>query len=98
MADPTIFFQTMAAIPEGRFTSYGAIAALCGVHVRQVQAWLRKLPKDSGLPWYRIINSQYKITPHPGSERQHQLLAAEGLLANINGKYPVDRFWPDDKY
>lgn len=95
-ADPTIFYQTMAAIPAGSFTSYGAIASLCGVHVRQVQAWLRTLPRESGLPWFRIINSQHKITDHAGADKQHQLLAEEGLLPGKNGKFPAERFWPND--
>lgn len=91
----TVFYQTLAAIPEGYFTSYGRIADLCGVHVRQIQAWLRTLPNDSGLPWYRIINSQRKITEHPGSVTQHKNLAAEGLLPDSRGRFPKERYWPD---
>lgn len=94
MADVQVFYQTVKAIPKGYYSSYGKIALLCGVHVRQVQAWLRTLPKDSELPWYRIINSQRKITNHAGAQRQHQLLASEGLIANAQGRFPVDRYWP----
>ncbi|MFT4675433.1 MAG: methylated-DNA-protein-cysteine methyltransferase-like protein, partial [Reinekea sp.] len=35
-----IFYQTLAGVPPGHFTSYGRLADLCGVHVRQVLAWL----------------------------------------------------------
>jgi methylated-DNA-protein-cysteine methyltransferase-like protein len=94
MADKEVFYQTMAAIPKGRYTSYGKLASLCGVHVRQVQAWLRTLPEGGHLPWYRIINGQRKITQHPGSLRQHKLLAEEGLLPNERGKFPIEYFWP----
>lgn len=89
------FYQTLNSIPPGHFTSYGRLASLCGVHVRQIQAWLRTLPRESGLPWFRIINSQRKITEHPGSITQYELLKAEGLLANKRGRFPVDRYWPD---
>lgn len=89
------FYQTLASIPPGYFTSYGRLASLCGVHVRQIQAWLRTLPRESGLPWFRIINSQRKITEHPGSIVQYELLKAEGLLADKRGRFPMDRYWPD---
>lgn len=94
MADKEVFYQTMASIPEGRYTSYGQLANLCGVHVRQVQAWLRTLPEGSKLPWFRIINSQRKITEHSGALKQHQLLAKEGLIPNDRGKFPIEFFWP----
>lgn len=94
MTDRTVFYQTLAGIPKGYYTSYGRLAGLCGVHVRQIQAWLRTLPKDSDLPWYRIINSQRKITEHPGAARQYQQLAEEGLLPDRRGRFPPDRYWP----
>jgi methylated-DNA-protein-cysteine methyltransferase-like protein len=95
MTTKDAFYQTMAGIPEGHYTSYGALAKLCGVHVRQVQAWLRTLPRDSGLPWFRIINSQRKITEHTGAQAQYKLLAAEGLLPNKYGKFPIEYYWPN---
>jgi methylated-DNA-protein-cysteine methyltransferase-like protein len=97
MADKAVFFQTMAAIPKGHYTSYGKLAELCGVHVRQIQAWLRVLPRDSGLPWFRIINSQRKITEHAGSKIQYRLLAEEGLIPSKSGKFPIEYYWPESK-
>lgn len=94
MRDSSIFFKTLAAVPAGRFTTYGTLAHLCGVHVRQVQAWLRVLPSDSGLPWYRIINSKFRITSHCNSTLQYQLLAREGLLPNAKGRFNPDALWP----
>ncbi|MCU7859774.1 MAG: MGMT family protein, partial [Candidatus Thiodiazotropha sp. (ex Lucinoma kastoroae)] len=67
----TVFYTTLAAIPAGRYSSYGEIAKLCGVHVRQVLAWLRKLPKDSDLPWYRLITSQRRVADYPGNRKQY---------------------------
>ena len=91
----TAFYQTLASIPPGHFTSYGRLATLCGVHVRQVQAWLRSLPRDTELPGFRIINSQRRITEHPGSIHQYERLKAEGLLVDTRGRFPTDRYWPD---
>ncbi|SMF22978.1 O(6)-alkylguanine repair protein YbaZ [Alteromonadaceae bacterium Bs31] len=91
----SVFTTTLAAIPKGHYTSYGKLAKACGVHVRQVQAWLRKLPRDTELPWYRIINSQRKITDHPGSPKQQRKLAEEGLIPGSNGRYPAEKYWPD---
>jgi len=92
----TVFYTTLAAIPSGRYCSYGDMARLCGVHVRQVLAWLRKLPEDSKLPWYRLINSQRRIADYPGRQEQRRLLAEEGLVSERNGRFPRQLQWPDD--
>ena len=92
----TVFYSTLAAIPPGRYCSYGDIAKLCGVHVRQILAWLRKLPRDSELPWYRLVNGQRRVADYPGNQRQYRLLAAEGLVPERNGRLPRHLRWPDD--
>ncbi|MFT4675333.1 MAG: methylated-DNA-protein-cysteine methyltransferase-like protein, partial [Reinekea sp.] len=89
-----IFYQTLAGVPPGHFTSYGRLADLCGVHVRQVLAWLRALPADSTLPWFRILNSQRRISDHGGAARQYSLLAAEGLIPDRLGRFPKELYWP----
>ncbi|MCU7841548.1 MAG: MGMT family protein [Candidatus Thiodiazotropha sp. (ex Troendleina suluensis)] len=91
----TVFYTTLAAIPAGRYCSYGEIAKLCGVHVRQVLAWLRKLPKDSDLPWYRLITSQRRVADYPGNRKQYRLLAEEGVIPASNGRFPSHLQWPD---
>ncbi len=88
------FTTVLASIPAGRYTSYGALAKLCGVHVRQVQAWMRRLPPGTGLPWHRVINSQRKITEHAGASEQKHRLIIEGVTPNASGRYPVEQFWP----
>ena len=91
----TVFYTTLAAIPPGRYCSYGDIAKLCGVHVRQVLAWLRKLPEGTNLPWHRLVNSQRKVADHPGKKVQYRLLAEEGLVPGSNGRFPPRLRWPD---
>jgi len=91
--DPfVIFTATLNAIPKGYYTSYGALAKSCGVHVRQVQAWLRRLPADTNLPWYRIMNAQRRISDHGGAAKQYKRLAAEGLYPLSSGQFPKDRY------
>ena len=92
----TVFYTTLASIPAGRFCSYGDIAKLCGVHVRQVLAWLRNLPVDSNLPWHRLINGQRRIAVYPGNQKQYRLLAKEGLIPERNGRFPRHLKWPDE--
>ena len=91
----TVFSTTLAAIPPGRCCSYGIMARLCGVHVRQVLAWLRALPVGSELPWHRLINSQRRIADHPGRVTQQRLLAEEGLVPDRRGRFPYRSMWPD---
>jgi methylated-DNA-protein-cysteine methyltransferase-like protein len=90
-----IFYSNLAAIPAGRYCSYGDMASLCGVHVRQILAWLRTLPKDSRLPWFRLITGQRRIADYAGNQRQYRLLADEGLIPEANGRYPRQLRWPD---
>jgi len=71
-------------IPKGKVATYGQVAALAGFprNARQVGAILRKLPPNSGVPWYRVINSKGEISLR-GTEdhvfRQRDFLEAEGV-------------------
>jgi methylated-DNA-protein-cysteine methyltransferase-like protein len=90
-----VFYTNLASIPSGRYCSYGDMASLCGVHVRQILAWLRRLPAESNLPWYRLITGQRRVADYPGNQKQVQLLSDEGLIPEANGKYPPKYRWPD---
>ena len=81
-----MIFQVIAQIPYGRVASYGQIARLAGIpkHSRLVGYVLKHMDADSSLPWYRVINSQGKISlsklNDQGQNIQAQLLMAEGIL------------------
>jgi len=82
--------QTLASIPYGKVCTYGAIAKLSGNHgkARYIGHILKNLPKDSSIPWHRVINSQGKISFPENSKRHQQQtehLEAEGISV-INGK------------
>lgn len=79
-----IYLQ-LAHIPYGHVTSYGALAKKAGFpnHSRHVGNLLKKLPNDSTLPWFRVVNSQRKISfpeNSPAYKRQKEKLEAEGII------------------
>jgi methylated-DNA-protein-cysteine methyltransferase-like protein len=89
-------YLALAQIPKGKVISYGDLAKLAGLTngARLVGKTLSNLPKGSTLPWYRVVNSQGKISLPPDSpsyEQQHERLAKEGVEV-INGKINLRRF------
>ena len=92
-----MIFQVIAQIPYGRVASYGQIARLAGIpkHSRLVGYVLKHMDADSSLPWYRVINSQGKISlsilNDQGQNIQAQLLLAEGILV-VGGKVKMKEF------
>lgn len=80
-----IIWQVVANIPEGKVATYGQIANIAGYpsHARFVGVTLKNLPKNTILPWYRVINAQGRISFPYGSEaynRQQSLLESEGIV------------------
>lgn len=73
-------WQLVATIPSGRVATYGQIATLAGApqQSRLVGRILSRLPTDTRLPWYRVINAQGKIS-NPNLNRQQQLLVQDGI-------------------
>ena len=79
-----IFWQVVSSVPAGYVATYGQIARIAGFpdHSRYVGAILKQLPKDTKLPWHRIINSKGGIAFPEGStgyKRQVALLKREGV-------------------
>lgn len=75
-----MIWQTVALIPKGKVATYGQIAKLCGYpsHARYVGVTLKQLPKESELPWHRVINAKGEIAfPEGGEAFQRQLLLLE---------------------
>ncbi|MCV2402847.1 MGMT family protein [Marinomonas sp. C2222] len=85
-------------IQEGQCIAYGELAKQAGFpnHARQVGTLLKNLPKDTKLPWHRVVNAKHHISFIEGSEayeRQKQKLEEEGwvilgnkLTVNENNK------------
>ena len=51
-------------IPHGKVATYGQIAKLAGIprNSRQVGTVLKTLPENSGVPWFRVVNSRGEIS------------------------------------
>lgn len=89
--------EVIALIPYGKVATYGQIAKLAGLpkHARLVGYVLKHLDKSSEIPWYRVINSQGKISviriDEDGNNIQQSLLEQEGIYL-LNGKVSLKEF------
>lgn len=89
--------EVIALIPYGKVATYGQIAKLAGLpkHARLVGYVLKHLDKSSEIPWYRVINSQGKISVtrinQQGENVQQSLLEQEGIYL-LNGKVNLEIF------
>lgn len=92
-----MIFQVIAQIPSGKVASYGQIARLAGIpkHARLVGYVLKHMDTDSTLPWYRVINSQGKISlsklNDQGQNIQALLLIEEGVWV-VGDKVKMNEF------
>ena len=83
----TVIYTIIASIPSGCVASYGQVAALAGYpnNARLVGRLLKEMPKDSTIPWHRVVNSQGKIAFAQGSalyQTQREKLLSEGVTFN----------------
>ncbi len=77
-------WQVVAAIPKGSVATYGQVADLAGMprHARLVGRTLSELPRDTKLPWHRVINASLRISLRADSDGhnvQRRRLEAEGV-------------------
>ena len=91
-----LILQIVASVPRGKVISYGQVARLCGYssYARYVGTVLKQLPRNTTLPWYRVINGKGEIAFPVGSEsyiRQYSLLAKEGVNFK-NGKISLSTY------
>ena len=74
-------WHVVANIPEGNVATYGQVAELAGLPrgARQVGQVLSALPKDSRLPWHRVVNARGEVSLEgEAARRQRTLLREEG--------------------
>ncbi|MCW8833805.1 MAG: MGMT family protein [Colwellia sp.] len=98
-------WQTVQLIPQGKVACYGQIADLAGLpgRARLVGKVLGKVPetgfRGQTVPWFRVINSQGKISFAPGSEyfeKQKQHLQEEQVVV-IGARIKLKEFqWQPD--
>jgi methylated-DNA-protein-cysteine methyltransferase-like protein len=91
------FLAIIRGIPEGWVMSYGMVARAAGLprHSRHVGVALKHLPEGAGVPWWRVVNGEGRISARglDGSdERQRLLLEEEGVVFSTAGKVDLKRF------
>jgi len=82
-------YTLLLYLEKGQLTTYGKLANEAGFphHSRHVGKILAKLPKDTRLPWFRVVNSQGKISlTGEAFVRQKSLLEKEGIEITEQGK------------
>ena len=89
-------WHVVSQIPEGKVVSYGQVAKLAELpgYARYVGYVLKNLPKESSLPWYRVVNSRGAISFEQGSSQyleQKRRLEKEGIVF-INGRFSMQRY------
>jgi len=97
-------YAVVAAIPSGRVTSYGAVAAILerqtALHAgryapRAVGGALSAIPDELDLPWWRVISSSGRISTSPihhTAQVQRALLEDEGVRFTETGRVDWDRY------
>lgn len=88
-------YLVVSQIPPGKVASYGQIAELAGLPraARFVGHVLKKLPKDSTLPWHRVVNHRGALSlSGQRAETQRQKLSAEGILFGPHGRINLKQY------
>lgn len=90
-------YDLVNCIPRGHVATYGQIAELAGIpgQPRRVGYALSALPKNSGVPWHRVINAKGEISArsNPSTERfQRKLLEQEGIVFDRDARISLARF------
>ena len=92
-------YQVAKRIPEGRVTSYGAIAKYLGAarSARMVGWAMNASHKDPSVPAHRVVNRKGMLTGKhhfDGTNLMQQLLESEGVRVDDNQIQDFEkRFW-----
>ena len=88
--------RIIKAIPQGKVMTYGQIAAYAGNPrgARQVSRILHSMSGKHELPWFRVVNSQGKVSLREGSggELQTALLISEGVVFDFKNRIDLRQF------
>ncbi len=91
-------YKTVALIPFGKVTTYGAIAEVCGIKSSaRTVGWALNGAKESNLPCHRVVNRFGALTGkiHFGSpDIMEELLRSEGVEFDKDGCVVMEKyFW-----
>ena len=86
-------YAVVARIPEGKVTTYGAIARIVVVPrgARGVGWLMARCP--STIPWWRVVSASGRITS-PEVRLQEEILRSEGVIMRATGLVEMTTaFW-----
>ncbi|MCX5469350.1 MGMT family protein [Acinetobacter nematophilus] len=92
-----MILNVIVQIPKGKVASYGQVAKFAGLpkHARLVGRVLGQLPEDHDIPWYRVINSQGRISLNKLDEHgmciQTSRLREEDVVV-VDGKINLKKY------
>lgn len=91
-------YQVVQLIPEGKVTSYGAIAAYLGaVKSARMVGWAMNASGATNVPAHRVVNKKGILTGKhhfQGTNVMQQLLENEGIeIANNQIQNLAEHFW-----
>lgn len=69
--------EIVAAVPAGKVTTYGDVAAAAGLSSARIVGWIMRTD-SADLPWHRVIAVSGRPAPHLRSS-QLERLQAEGV-------------------
>ena len=90
-------YEAVKKIPYGKVASYGQVAALAGNPrwARGVGYALHVNPDPENIPCYRVVTKDGRVSPafaFGGSNRQRELLEAEGVRFDDSGRVLMEQF------
>ena len=90
-------YEVVKSIPEGKVATYGQVARLAGNPrwSRVVGYALHNNPAPGMIPCHRVVNREGKVAEifaFGGGEVQRQLLEAEGVVFELNGRIDLEKY------
>jgi len=95
-------YEIVVAVPPGRVITYGAVARLLGDprKAREVGWAMAATPdREPPIPAQRVVNARGELSGEAfgGSVVRRQLLEAEGVLFDADGRIDLERYlWLPD--
>ena len=88
--------EIITEIPQGKVATYGQIATMAGTqNPRLVGFALAGLKENTKVPWFRVINSQGKISFSEDSDAfsiQYSLLRQDGIIFDAKNRINLNQF------
>ncbi len=90
-------YEVVKNIPKGKVATYGQVALLAGnPHWARVVGYaLHNNPDPSSIPCHRVVNREGRVAPDfafGGEGVQRQLLEAEGIIFELNGRIDLEKY------